>query len=52
MSRFSVKCNVYIQQVLKDRKGCRRFYGVMTGANKLEPNYKWIQEIGNLVIKN
>ena len=47
MSRFSVKCNVYIQQVLKDRKGCRRFYDVMTGANKLEPNYKWIQEIGN-----
>ena len=48
MSRFSVKCNVYIQQVLKDRKRCRRFYDVMTGANKLEPNYKWIQEIGNL----
>ena len=38
---------VIYSKYFKDGKECRMFFDVMTGANKLEPNYKWIQEIGN-----
>lgn len=45
-NKFNVKCNIYVQQLIKDKKGCRRFYDIMTGANKFESNNKWVQEIG------
>ena len=32
---FFVKCNVYVKLILKDKKGCRRFYDLMTQSKKL-----------------
>ena len=34
INKFNVNCNVYIKLVLKDKKGCRRFYDLMTQSKK------------------
>ena len=46
LNRFNVTCNIYIQETLKDKKGCRRFYDTMRHACKIQTEYKWIQELG------
>ena len=45
-NRFNVTCNIYLQFVLKDKKGCRRFYDLMLQSKKIELNDKWMQEFG------
>ena len=35
-NKFNVKCNIYVQFLLKDKKGCRRFYDLMTQSQKVE----------------
>ena len=45
-TRFNIKCNIYLQQVIKDKKGCRRFYDIMTSSYKSEVQNKWFQELG------
>lgn len=48
LNRFNVKCNYYVNQLIKDKKGCRRFYDIMVSANKFTPNDKWLREVGNI----
>ena len=45
-TRFNVKCNIYVQQVIKDKQGCRRFYDIMISSFKLEAQNKWLQKLG------
>ena len=35
-----------MQFLLKDKKGCRRFYDLMTQSQKIELSNKWMQEFG------
>ena len=40
---FIVRCNVYVKLVLKDKKGCRRFYDLMSQSTKIEQTNKCMQ---------
>ena len=58
---FNTTCSIYTQNLIKDKKGCRRFYDTMVGASEIIFINKWEREIGyisndellgyNLVIK-
>ena len=58
---FNTTCGIYTQNLIKDKKGCRRFYDTMVGASEFIFINKWEREIGyisndellsyNLVIK-
>ena len=37
---------MYVKEKLKEKKGCRRFYDIMTQAFKMESENKWSQELG------
>ena len=46
INRFNVKSNFYMQQIFKDKKGCRRIHDIIVGANEFLPHSKWEREIG------
>ena len=48
MNLFNVTSNLYTQFLLKDKKGCRRFYDIMIRANDMTFENKWVREIGIL----
>ena len=35
-NRFNVKCNLFVKQIIKDKKGGRRFFDIMIDADKLD----------------
>ena len=37
---------MYVKLILTDKKGCRRFYDLMTQSKKIELTNKWMQELG------
>ena len=45
INRYNVNCNLYVQLLIKDRRGCRRFYDLMVDANEMILNKKWDREI-------
>ena len=42
-TRFNIKCSIYVQQVIKDKKGCRRFYDIMPSSYKSDVENKWFK---------
>ena len=47
INKLNVRCNIYVKLVLKDKKkGCRRFYDLMSQSTKIEQTNKWMQEFG------
>lgn len=48
LSSFEVRCNIYVKYLIKDKKGCRRFYDIMTKTNETTIQDKWEREFGNL----
>ena len=48
LNRYNVRCNIYVQYLLKDKKGCRRLYNVMVSIKLLQQNTKWEQDVGNI----
>ena len=48
ISRFNVECNIYVQTLIKDNKGCRRLYDIMIDANKPIIHNRWLNEVGNI----
>ena len=42
LTKFDVRCNVYLQVLLRDKKGCRRLYDVMVPTKLMQSN-KWEQ---------
>ena len=48
INRYNVNCNLYVQLLIKDRRGCRRFYDLMVDANEMILNKKWDREIPNI----
>ena len=47
-SRFNVKCSIYVQQLIKDKKGCRLLYDIMIDANKPIIHTRWLNEVGDI----
>ena len=45
---YNVRCNVYVQYLLKDKKGCRRLYDVMVPTKLLQQSTKWEHDVGNI----
>ena len=45
---YNTTCSIYIQNLIKDKKGCRRFYDTMIGAKEMTFFNKWEREIGNI----
>ena len=48
MNLFNVTSHLYTQFLLKDKKGCRRFYDIMIRAKDMTFENKWVREIGIL----
>ena len=48
ISRFNVKCNIYVQTLINDNKGCRRLYDIMTDANKPIIHNRWLNQVGDI----
>ena len=43
LHRHNVKTNIYVQELLKDKKGCRRMYDTMLSPKCFIHNNKWVQ---------
>ena len=41
LHRYNVKTNIYVQQLLRDKKGCRRMYDIMLSPKCFAHNNKW-----------
>ena len=48
LTKYDVRCNVYFQVLLRDKKGCRRLYDVMIPTKLVQSSTKWEQEIGQI----
>ena len=48
LTKYDVRCNVYLQVLLRDKKGCRRLYDVMIPTKLVQSSTKWEQEIGQI----
>ena len=48
LNRFNVNCNHYVQLILKDKKGRRRFYDILIKANNANFRNKWLLEVGQI----
>ena len=46
LSKYDVRCNVYVQYLLKDKKGCRRMYDVMVPTKSIQESSRWERDIG------
>ena len=45
-TKYDVRCNVYVQYLLKDKKGCRRMYDVMVPTKSIQESSRWERDIG------
>ena len=45
LSKHDVRCNVYVQYLLKDKKGCRRMYDVMVPTKSILESSRWERDI-------
>ena len=41
LHRYNVKTNIYVQQLLRDKKGCRRRYDIMLSPKCFVHTNKW-----------
>ena len=51
LNKYNVNCNIYVQQLIADKKGCRRFYDIMTEVNKFVLSNKWEREIPDITAR-
>ena len=45
-TKYNVTCNIYVQYLLKEKKGCRTFYDQLIQADQITRQEKWINEMG------
>ena len=48
LNRYNVTCSTYVQRLIADKKGCRRFYDIMTAANTFILTNKWERETAGI----
>ena len=48
LTRFNVRCNVYVKYLLNGKKGCRLFYDILASSTIFQGNTKWEQELINM----
>ena len=47
-NKLNVTCNIYVKELIKNKKGSRIFYEIFVGVNEYIPQEKWQAEIGNI----
>ena len=47
-TKQNVVCNIYLQHMIKSKKGSRIFYDVLVGVNEYIPQAKWQTEMGDI----
>ena len=45
-TKYNVTCNIYVQYLLKEKKGCRTFYDKLIQVDQITRQEKWINEMG------
>ena len=45
---YKVACSIYTSFLIRDKKGCRRFYDIMVKTDEVSIQNKWLREVGNL----
>ena len=45
-TKQNVVCNIYLQYLIKSKKGSRIFYDILVGVNEYIPQTKWQAEMG------
>ena len=45
-TKQNVVCNIYLQYLIKSKKGSRIFYDILVGVNEYIPQAKWQAEMG------
>ena len=45
-TKQNVVCNIYLQYLIKSKKGSRIFYDILVGVNEYIPQAKWQTEMG------
>lgn len=48
LNRYDVNCNIYAQQLIVKKRGCRKFYDNLTEVNKLALCIKWQRKIPDI----
>ena len=48
LNKKNVKCYVYVNFVIKDKKGSRIFYDIITGVNEVNTHLKWQETLGQI----
>ena len=48
LSKHDVRCNLYLQYLMRDKKGCRRLYDVMVPTKLITESNRWEQDIGHI----
>ena len=44
--KYNVTCNIYLQSLLKEKKGCRTFYDQLIQVDQITRQEQWINEMG------
>ena len=45
-TKQNVVCNIYLQYLIKSKKGSRIFYDILVGVNEYIPQAKWTADRG------
>ena len=48
-TKYNVTCNIYVQYLLKEKKGCRTFYDQLIQVDQFTRQEKWINEMGYMI---
>ena len=48
LSKHDVRCNLYLQYLMRDKKGCRRLYDVMVPTKLITESNRWELDIGHI----
>ena len=48
LNKTNVKCNVYVNFVIKNKKGSRIFYDIITGVSEVNTHLKWQETLGQI----
>ena len=48
INKTNAKCDVYVNFVIKNKKGSRIFYDIITGVSEVNTHLKWQETFGRI----
>ena len=48
-TKYNVTCNIYVQYLLKDKRGCRTFYDQLKQVDQIIRQEEWMNEVGYII---